>query len=318
MRAITVQDRTASLQNIPDPAPPAGEVLIRVRMAGICSTDLEIIRGYAGFQGVIGHEFVGTVAEGPNTLKGKRVVGEINCVCGRCDMCQSGLSTHCRRRTVLGIQDRSGCFADYITLPEKNCLVVPNTVTDEEAVFTEPLAAAFQVLRQAKIEKRSNVAVIGTGRLGILVAQVLATTGCKLTAIGRNPKTLGLLDRAGIRATTLEDFPQKNDIDVAVDCTGNPEGLGVALSLVRPRGTIVVKTTCKADHGIDLTPLVVNEITLLGSRCGPFGDALNALHRKQFDLTGMITRTMSLDDGLQAIKLASEPDQIKVLLKISS
>lgn len=318
MRAVVVKDRSAGIQVLPEPVPSEGEVMIRVRTAGICATDLEIIRGYAGFEGIIGHEFVGEVVSGSQNLVGKRVVGEINCVCGKCDMCQSGLSSHCRRRTVLGIQGRPGCFAEFVTLPEKNCLAVPDSVSDDEAILTEPLAAAFQVLRQTKIEKRSNVAVIGTGRLGILVAHVLNSAGCKLTAIGRNPKTLGLLDRSGIRAIKLEELQKRGDFDVAVDCTGNPEGLGIAMSLVRPRGTIVMKTTCQADHGVDLTPIVVNEITLLGSRCGTFGDALNALHRKQFDLSGLITRTLPLDEALQAIKLSSEPDQIKVLLKIKT
>lgn len=318
MHAIVVKAGTATLQDVPQPVQPEGEVLIQVRLAGICATDLEIVRGYGGFEGVIGHEFVCTVIGGTSKIAGKRVVGEINCVCGKCDMCASGLSTHCRRRTVLGIQGRAGCFAEYITLPEKNCIPVPDSVSDEEAVFTEPLAAAYQVLCQTKIEKRSNVAVIGTGRLGILVAQVLATTGCKLIAIGRNEKTLGLLDRRGIRAAQLSDVQQKQDFDIAVDCTGHPDGLRIAMGLVRPRGTIVMKTTCKADHAVDLTPIVVNEITLLGSRCGLFGEALSALARKAVDVTSLITRQMPLSEGVAAMQLAEQPDQIKVLLKVAS
>lgn len=318
MRAVVVKSGEVSIQDVPLPVPPEGEVLIQVRLAGICATDIEIVRGYAGFEGVLGHEFVGRVVGGSSKLGGKRVVGEINCVCGRCDMCATGLSFHCRRRTVLGIQGRDGCFAEYITLPEKNCLPVPDSVTDEEAVFTEPLAAAYQVLRQVQLEKRTNVAVIGTGRLGLLVAQVLAATGCKLTAIGRNEKTLGLLDRRGIRSASVDSVQPKQDFDVVIDCTGNPFGLRIALRLVRPRGTIVMKTTCKADHGIDLTTLVVNEVSLLGSRCGPFNEALNALARKAIDVSNLVTREMPLSEGVAALKLAEEPDQIKVLLKVAS
>ncbi|HWL93363.1 MAG TPA: alcohol dehydrogenase catalytic domain-containing protein [Phycisphaerae bacterium] len=314
MQAVVVRNGAATVESIADPQPGDGEVLIKVRLAGICSTDLEIIRGYASFEGVIGHEFVGTVVSPASKLMGKRVVGEINCVCGRCDMCQSGLSTHCRRRTVLGIQGRSGCFAEFVCLPEKNCLAVSENVSDEEAVFAEPLAAAFQVLRQAKLEKRTQVAVVGTGRLGLLVAQVLATTPCRLIAVGRNPKTLSLLDRRGIQAVTLDQLQRRQDFDIVVDCTGSSDGLGIAMELVRPRGTIVMKTTCKADHAVDLTLLVVNEITLVGNRCGAMGEALNALARKQIDVTSLITRKLPLSEGVQAIKLAGEPDQIKVLL----
>ncbi|MCG8405343.1 MAG: alcohol dehydrogenase catalytic domain-containing protein [Phycisphaerales bacterium] len=316
MRAIVVEGGKAAVRDEPEPTPSEGEVLVKVHLAGICSTDLEIIRGYAGHQGILGHEFVGTVVEGTPKLKGKRVVGEINCVCGRCDMCTSGLAAHCRRRTVVGISGRPGVFAEYVALPEQNCHEVPETITNDEAVFAEPLAAAYQVLRQVKIEPRMNVAVLGTGRLGLLVAQVLAQTGSKLIAVGRNPKTLNLLDRKRIRTTTANDLTSKQDYDVVVDCTGAPEGLKTAMNLVRPRGTVVLKTTCHADAAIDLTPLVVNEVTLLGSRCGPFGEALSALARKQVDVASMITRRMPLDDGLDALKLAAEPDHIKVLLKV--
>lgn len=317
MRAIVVEAGKAELRDEPEPIPETGEVLVKVHLAGICSTDLEIIQGYAGFLGILGHEFVGTVVKGSSKLKGKRVVGEINCVCGRCDMCSSGLASHCRRRTVLGISGRPGAFAEYLSLPEQNCHEVPEALTDEEAVFTEPLAAAFQIIRQIKIEPRMNVAVLGTGRLGLLVAQALAQTGCKLIAVGRNTKTLSLLDRKRIRTTTVGELPSKQDFDVVVDCTGSPEGLSIAINLVRPRGTVVMKTTCHADAPIDLTPLVVNEVTLLGSRCGPFGEALSALARKQIDVASMITRRMPLVDGLDALKLAADPDHLKVLLKVA-
>jgi threonine dehydrogenase-like Zn-dependent dehydrogenase len=316
MRAVVVESGNAVVRDEPQPKPPKGEVLVKVRLAGICGTDLEVLRGYGGFNGILGHEFVGTVAAGSAALAGKRVVGEINCVCGRCDMCAGGLANHCRRRTVLGISGRAGAFAEYLVLPERNCHMVPEAVSDEEAVFCEPLAAAYQIVRQVKIEARMNVLVLGTGRLGLLAAQVLALTGCRLAAAGRNPRTLALLDRKRIRAVPVGELTATQDHDLVVDCTGSPEGLRLALGLVRPRGTIVLKTTCNAPSTVDLAAVVVNEITILGSRCGPFSDALQALAGKQIDVTSMISQQLPLADALKAFKLAAEPDHIKVLLKI--
>lgn len=316
MQAIVFQAGKLRVDQQPEPKPGAGEALVKVRLAGICGTDLEIAKGYGRFEGIVGHEFVGSVASGSAGLAGKRVVGEINCVCGRCDMCAGGLSSHCRRRSVVGIAGRAGVFADYVVLPERNCIEVPAAVSDEEAVFAEPLAAAYQVTRQVKIEPRMNVAVLGTGRLGLLVAQVLALRGCRLTAFGRNPKTLGLLDRKRIRTAVLGEQPGSQDSDVVVDCTGSPDGFRIGLGLVRPRGTIVLKTTCATPEATDLTPVVVNEITVLGSRCGSMSDALSALARKEIEVTSMITQVLPLSEGLKAFQLAAEPDHIKVLLKV--
>jgi threonine dehydrogenase-like Zn-dependent dehydrogenase len=317
MRAIFVEGGKASLKDVPAPVPAKDEVLIKVKLAGICGTDVEILHGYAGFQGIPGHEFVGTVVSGAPELVGQRVVAEINCVCGRCDMCHSGLSNHCRRRTVLGISGRPGAFAEYVTAPSRNCHIVPASISDEEATFIEPLAAAYQLTRQVKIEPRMNVAVLGTGRLGLLVAQVLAQSGCKLIAIGRNPKTLAFLDRKRVRTSALKDLTQFNDHDLVVDCTGSPDGLPLALRLVRPRGRIVLKTTCRSTTPVDLAPAVVNEVTILGSRCGSFGDALAALSQKQIEVASLITRQMPLAEGVRALELATDPEQIKVLLKVA-
>lgn len=316
MKALRFQDGKPRVADIPIPTPPEKEVLIRVKLAGVCATDLEIVRGYAGFEGTLGHEFVGVVEQGPAELKGKRVVGEINCVCGKCDMCTSGLSNHCRRRSVLGIVQRDGAFAEYVSLPARNCLMVPDSISDEQAVFVEPLAAALQVTQQVQIEPRMQVAVLGTGRLGLLVAQVLAKRKCSLTAIGRNANTMRFLDRKGVRTSALDAVKSRETFDVVVDCTGSPEGLPIALQLVRPRGVIVMKTTCQADHGVDLTALVVNEVTLLGSRCGPFGEALSWLARKDVDVTEMVTSRMKLSDGVAALERAAQTDQIKVLLEV--
>lgn len=315
MRAIVVESGRAELRDVPKPVPGPGDVLIKVSLAGVCGTDLEIIKGYGGFRGILGHEFVGTVAQGPDTLTNKRVVGEINCVCGKCDLCASGLSIHCRRRSVIGIVDRPGVFAEFVAVPERNCHIVPASVDDEAAVFVEPLAAAYQVTRQIKLESRTSVTVLGTGRLGLLVAQVLASRKCKLQAVGRNPRTLDVLDRKGIRTALISDLRQFGDQDVVIDCTGSPDGLATAIKLVRPRGTILMKTTCKDAGGIDLTPIVVNEISLIGSRCGPFDLALDALARREIDTAALITRRMPLSSGIEALALAAQADQIKVLLK---
>lgn len=314
MRALVVDSGKLSLRDEPTPAPSAGEVLIKVSLAGICATDLEILKGYAGFKGILGHEFVGVVTIGPDALINKRVVGEINCVCGRCDMCTSGLSSHCRRRTVVGIQGRPGVFAEFVALPERNCHLVPDGVTDAEAVFTEPLAAAHQVLRQIKLETKTSVAVIGTGRLGLLVAQVLSQFPCRLIAVGRNPRTLDLLDRKRIRTSNVAEFSQWGEQDVVIECTGSPEGLPLAMRMVRPKGTIILKTTCATPTPADLTPLVVNEIALLGSRCGPFSDALGALARKQVDVQSMISKQMPLSEAVAAMSLAADPNHTKILL----
>lgn len=318
MRAIVVESGKVLVKEEPQPTPAPGEVLIKVHLAGICSTDLEIVKGYGGYTGILGHEFVGSIVSGSTALAKKRVVGEINCVCGKCDMCASGLSNHCRRRTVMGIQGRPGCFAEFVTLPEQNCLEVPDSVTDEQAVFAEPLAAAIQVTRQIKTELRMNIAVLGTGRLGLLVAQVLARTGCKLTAIGRNPATLSMMDKKRIRNAAVAELNQWGDFDVVVECTGSPEGLPLALRLVRPRGTIVMKTTCAGRADADLTTLVVNEVSLLGSRCGPMRDALSMLARKEVDVASLITRQLPLAEGASALSLAAEPGQIKVVLKVGT
>lgn len=316
MKALRFQNQETQLADVPTPSPADNEVLVRVIQAGVCATDLEIVRGYAQFNGTLGHEFVGVVDAGPANLKGKRVVGEINCVCGKCDMCTSGLSNHCRRRSVLGIVNRDGAFAEYLTLPARNCHIVPDSVSDDAAVFVEPLAAAIQVTQQVPIEPRMQVAVVGTGRLGLLIAQVLSKRQCSLTAVGRNPNTMRFLDRKGIRTSTLDDVKSREAFDVVVECTGAPEGLPIALSLVRPRGTIVMKTTCQADHSADLTALVVNEITMLGSRCGPFGEALSVLARKDVDVSEMITSRMKLADGVAAMEKAAQGEQIKVLIEI--
>ena len=308
MKALCFRSRALRFDpDYPDPITEEGELLVRVRLAGICATDLEITRGYMAFTGVLGHEFVGVVEKGPRKWRDKRVVAEINCVCGRCDMCMHGLSHHCRRRSVVGIMGRDGAFADYVVVPERNLYEVPDAVSDEQAVFIEPLAAAYQVIKQCPIEPRMKVAVIGSGRLGLLVMQVLKTTGCQMEVVGRNELTLGFCEKKGVQATPVSELVLRADRDVVVECTGSPEGFRIASQMVRPRGTIVLKSTYAEHAQLDLATTVVNEVTIVGSRCGPFPDAINALARQDIDVGSMISRQLPLDRGIEAFELAAQP-----------
>lgn len=316
MKALVLDGKPRLDDAYPDPQIKAGEALIQVRLAGICGTDLELAKGYMGFRGVPGHEFVGRVVAGSDRWFGRRVVGEINCPCRACDMCSRGLANHCRRRTILGIAGRAGAFAQFLALPESNLHQLPETVSDAEAVFVEPLAAALQVLRQCPVEPRTRVAVLGSGRLGLLVAQVLQRTGCKLEVIGRNPRTLLFCDRHGIQTKRLDEVVPRAEHDVVVDCTGSADALPLAMQLVRPRGTIVLKSTHAAAAPVNLTSLVVNEVNLVGSRCGPFADAAAMLARREVDVTAMVTKTYKLDQALEALDAAEDPANIKVLLQI--
>ena len=316
MRAIVFDKQVRFDDAYPDPTPAGDECLVQVRLAGICATDLEIVRGYMDFRGVLGHEMVGTVVAGSRLRRGRRVVCEINCVCRRCDMCLRGLSSHCRNRTVIGIDGRDGCFADLVAVPERNLHDVPDTISDEEAVFIEPLAAAYQVIKQFPIERRMNVAVVGSGRLGLLVAQVLATTGCRLEVVGRNPKTLLFCEKKGIMSRPVDELVPRADRDLVVECSGSPQGLETALQLVRPRGTIVLKSAYAERAAVNLAPAVVSEVNILGSRCGPFAEAIRALARKQIDVSSMISRTLRIERGLEALQAAEDSENIKVLITI--
>ena len=305
-----------------DPQPAPDEVLIRPTRMGVCATDLEICHGYMGFQGVLGHEFVGVVeAVGKKSLNdwlGKRVVGTINCVCGKCDMCRGGLPEHCRDRTVLGIAGRNGCFADGFTLPARNLIEVPKGVDDDHAVFTEPLAAAYQIIRQLTIEGRPFITVLGDGRLGLLCAQVMSQLNATVRCVGKHTDKLSLCEKWGVKHRLLEDVGRRADQDIVVDCTGSPDGLTTAMAMVRPRGKILLKTTYAPNPNqpsVDLSPLVVNEIQLTGSRCGPFPEALSALSEQKIDVLSLISRRMKLADGVEALRTAAQKDVIKVLLE---
>ena len=315
MRALIFDQSLSLAARHPEPSAVAGDTLVRVRQAGICSTDLEIVKGYMNFHGVLGHEFVGTVVSSPNQdLVGQRVVGEINIVCGRCDLCLSGLSNHCRNRSVVGILDHDGVFADYVRLPALNLHVVPKTVDDDAAVFVEPLAAALQVLKQVPVDSRKWVTVLGDGRLGLLVAQVLRDAGCPVRVIGKHAQKLALCEKWQIRARPLADIVPRHDQDIVVDCTGSAAGLEMSLQMVRPRGTLVLKSTFAASKAINLAPVVIDEINIVGSRCGPFREAISALAEKRVDVASLIHRRVKLDQGLDAMKLAAQPGVLKVIL----
>ncbi len=289
---------------------------MRVRLAGVCNTDLELVQGYYPYTGVPGHEFVGVVEDAPGAAEwiGRRVVGEINAVCGECATCRAGRPTHCERRTVLGIVTRNGAFATHLVLPVDNLHEVPEGVSDEIAVFTEPTAAALEIQEQVRIGPGDRVVVVGAGKLGNLVAQTLATTGCDLLVVGRSPRPLELVAARGIRTGTAEAVAE-NEADVAVECTGNPEGLTIARRAVRPRGTIVLKSTYHGRASVDLAPIVVDEITVVGSRCGPFAPAVELLARGAVDPRPLVDERYRLTEAVAAFDHAARPGTLKVLVE---
>lgn len=318
MKALWLENNQLQLlNNIPIPQPPSGEALVRVVRAGICNTDLELLRGYYPYTGILGHEFVGVVEEGPKQLVGRRVVGEINAVCGECQFCQSGQPTHCENRTVLGIVKRHGAFANYLTLPVKNLHLVPDAVSTDAATFTEPLAAALEIQEQVSVRPSHQVLVVGDGKLGQLVAQTLALTGCNLLVVGRHEDKLAALAARGIQ-TGLADAVDDRTMDIAVECTGNPEGFAIARRSLKPRGTLVLKSTYSGQLNLDISSLVVDEITLIGSRCGPFPQALQLLAEGQVDVTPLVQARYPLNEGLAAFEQAQKRGVLKVLLDMET
>jgi threonine dehydrogenase-like Zn-dependent dehydrogenase len=318
MQAIWLESNQISLRRdleIPTPAP--GEALVQVLRAGICNTDLELVRGYYPYQGVLGHEFVGvvTAVNGSDaSLIGQRVVGEINAACGHCEYCDRGIPTHCSNRTVLGIVNRNGAFADYLCLPIVNLLPIPDSISTDDATFTEPLAAALQIQSQINITPNHRVLVVGDGKLGQLVAQTLALTGCELCAIGRHANKLEHLAARGIQ-TGLEADIQPRHFDIAVECTGNPAGFATALGALKPRGTLVLKSTYAGKLAVDASAIVVDEITVMGSRCGRFAPAVELLAQQKVDVSYLIQGRYGLGDGLAAFDQAQQRGTMKILLE---
>lgn len=321
MKALRYTNGAVSVAEVHEPASES-EALVRVTLAGICNTDLEITRGYANFNGTLGHEFVGVVESAPDasTLVGQRVVGEINAGCGACELCRAGDARHCLLRSVLGIHHRDGAFAEKLSLPVVNLLRVPDEVSNEQAVFTEPLAAACGILeRVPDVAEKTRLAVIGDGKLGILCAHVLAIhTGKVVHLIGKHQEKLDLAARlsAGqLETVTLDDVKWKREFDVVVEASGSASGFALALELIQPRGVLVLKSTFHGTTEINAAPVVVDEISIIGSRCGRFAPALELLRTKKIDVKQFITDEFALDDGVRALTRAGEKGVLKVLLR---
>jgi threonine dehydrogenase-like Zn-dependent dehydrogenase len=317
MRALIFDGNLRFENNLALPSRSDGEALVRVRMAGICGTDVEITHGYKGFTGVLGHEFVGEVVESNDvSWIGQRVCGEVNVACGSCRYCIERRPTHCSKRSVLGILGRDGCFADYLVIPERNLHRVPGSISDEEATMVEPLAAAFQITEQVDLSSVHSVVVLGDGRLGSLCALTLKASGCDPLVVGKHGQKLKLLERLGVRTQMLAD-EKPRDIDLVVEATGSTSGVSFALEWTRPLGIVVLKSTVASSISTDLSLAVVKELTLVGSRCGPFGRAIRALEEREVDVKPLITDCFKLEDGCRAFQRAQEKDAIKVLLAIS-
>lgn len=315
MKAL-VFDKELSIVDVPVPVAKPGEALVRVLLAGICNTDIEICRGYMEYKGILGHEFVGIVEKAQNSyLVGKRVVGEINCVCRQCRFCKMEMTNHCLNRTVVGIYNRPGVFAEYVALPEENLHIVPDALSDDAAVFTEPLAAAFRIPEQVSITPDDRLIVLGDGKLGQLVAQTLWLYSQHLVCVGRHPDKLKMLSLFEIPTATF-DSEISGSADIVVDATGRPEGLQQALSLVRPEGTVILKTTCVDPLALESRIAVVNEVRVLGSRCGPFRPAIEALAMGTVEPRPMIAGAFALDDAVRAMNRAQEPGVMKILLRM--
>lgn len=314
MKAAYLDGSKITVQDHPNPKP--GETLVKVRLAGICGTDLEMIQGYASYTGILGHEFVGEIVESANkNLIGKRVVGEINAGCGKCSACQSGLERHCPQRTVLGIYKRDGAFAQYLSLPEKNLHTIPDSISDEQAVFVEPLAAAFEIEEQLKIDKNSKIAILGDGRLAQLIVRVLRINHTNITCFGKHQNKLQLLSKLGIK-TSLAIMPEnEHAFDVVVEATGSESGFLDTMRLAKPRGTVVLKSTITSKSKLDLTSAIVNEITFVGSRCGPFRPAIQALATGIVSVDDLIDSTFPLEKLDDALAAARNPDRLKILLR---
>jgi threonine dehydrogenase-like Zn-dependent dehydrogenase len=293
-----------------------GEARIKVLMAGICQTDIEITKGYMAFQGIPGHEFVGVVEAGDSgSLIGKRVVGEINCACRACENCIAGMYNHCAKRSVLGIVGRDGAFAEYLTLPERNLHILPDALSNEEAVFVEPLAACYRILEQVPVAKNSSVLVLGDGKIGLLCSQVLKTTQSTVTVIGKHEEKLSILGRLGIK-TKMVGEAITEVFDIVVDCSGSPDGLSAAMRCIRPQGTLIIKSTVAVQRSIDFNEVVINEIQICGSRCGPFAPALRALQKKEIMVAPLISRIFPLEHAIEAFQAAAQKENIKILLQM--
>ncbi len=317
MKALRFENQELKLAEISEPG-NAAEALVRVLKSGVCNTDLEIVRGYSGFSGTIGHEFVGVVerAEGAINLVGKRVVGEINAGCGVCELCRAGDARHCAQRTVLGIVGRDGAHAEFLNLPARNLFDVAEELSDDEAVFAEPLAAAYGILEQVVVEPQTKVAIIGDGKLGILCAQALRLKSENVTLVGKHRGKMRIAENRGVEGVLLENASKLAGIfDIAVEASGSESGFSAALDLLKPRGKLVLKSTFQGEPKWQAWRVVVNEITIIGSRCGRFAPALELLKEKKIDVENLISEEFPLAKGVRAIERAGAKGALKILLK---
>lgn len=321
MKAVVFDQELKLVTDYKKPEPKEGEALIKVAMAGVCNTDYEITKGYMGYKGVLGHEFVGVVegVNGPEGLQkaliGKRVVGEINCGCEQCEWCAQGLQRHCPNRQTLGIWQKDGCFSEYLCMPVNTLLEVPQNVADEQAVFVEPLAAALEILEQLHIKPFQNVVVLGDGKLGLLIALALSASNINLTLVGKHQNKLDIAKAQGVKTMLLSDLEVKKEWDVVIEATGSISGFETALNLTKPRGVLVLKSTVAASKEFNLAPIVIDEITVLGSRCGQFAPALRLLEKEAIDFQPLISAKYNVNQAIEAFEKNKEKDTLKVLIE---
>lgn len=321
MRALVFNNKLELKQNFEKPTPKENEALIKVKLVGICNTDYEITKGYMGYNGILGHEFVGVVEEingEDKSLLGKRVVGEINLGCKNCDYCAKGLERHCPNRQTLGIFNKDGCFADYVTLPLSNLLEVNEKINDETAVFVEPLAAALEILEQLHIKPYEKVCVLGDGKLGLITALALNASNVDVTLVGKHQNKLDIAKEQNVKTMLLENLKQEDNksFDVVVEATGRVSGFETSLSLVKPRGVLVLKSTIATGKELNLAPIVIDEITVLGSRCGQFAPALRLMEKNVIDFSKLVSAKLSFDDAVLGFEKNKEKNTIKILLEM--
>lgn len=321
MRALVFNNKLELKQDFEKPTPKENEALIKVKLVGICNTDYEITKGYMGYNGILGHEFVGVVEEingEDKSLLGKRVVGEINLGCKNCDYCAKGLERHCPNRQTLGIFNKDGCFADYVTLPLSNLLEVSEKINDETAVFVEPLAAALEILEQLHIKPYEKVCVLGDGKLGLITALALNASNVDVTLVGKHQNKLDIAKEQNVKTMLLENLKQEDNksFDVVVEATGRVSGFETSLSLVKPRGVLVLKSTIATGKELNLAPIVIDEITVLGSRCGQFAPALRLMEKNVIDFSKLVSAKLSFDDAVLGFEKNKENNTIKILLEM--
>lgn len=319
MKAVIFDETLKYVEDYEKPTPRQGEALIKVTYGGVCNTDKEITKGYMGYKGILGHEFTGVVEEindEDKTLLGKRVVGEINLGCKNCEWCAKDLERHCPNRSTLGILAKDGCFAEYVTLPLSNLIEIPENVPDEQAVFVEPLAAGLEILEQMHIQLCQKVMVLGDGKLGLLTALALNACGLDVLIVGKHQNKLDIAKNQGVKTQLLSEFEQAPKFDVVVEATGSITGFETSVNCVKPRGTLVLKSTIAASKELNLAPIVINEITILGSRCGRFEPAMRLIASGKIDFSQMISKIYPIEQAIKAFDANNAKDTIKILLKI--